>query len=389
MKSNTYSPAQVSDPTSENHLVRLYPNQDLRVVLSQDSEDVQIFLTSRFLRLSREEQDKKGNRVYHFVQQYDLSEWAAVSSAYLGEVAILRKNSISSVCVMLEGQNAHNRDMITVVNPIGSEIKIEPHQVLEVVVFDCDGDFGDKWEYEIHTGDDEHKVQYQYIGKEVVYPSVQYKTYVNEDDLEDMTLVMPRSTKDTPIREHHFYFRCSYDSLVTLKNGSNGSMDGGKLCFHPKAKVEDETTTTPQFKFVLSLCMNVRDRNRGKMFNALFFPKKFHIVSTPQCLRNAASEKIIYPKRESGAASSVIDKTTYAKSNWNHSHSYSRNHSYNTSANSSGGKTAYAASYRSSISVPNIVLKPKRTKDIDTGCRIAYCVRTNKKKRNKVKNNRR
>lgn len=379
MSTKTYSPAQVTDPASENHLIRLYPNQDLRVVLSQDSEDVQVFLTSEYLRLSREETDKKGNHVYHFVQQYDLTEWANISSAYLGEVAVLRKDRIASVCIMLEGQDAHNKNMVTVINPIGSEIKIEPHQVLEVVVFDCEGQAEDTWDYEIHIGDDDQKIQYEYIGKEVVYPTVQYRTYVNEDDLGDMTLVMPRATKDMPMREYHFYFRCSYDTLQKLKAGTNGAYDGGKLCFTPRSKIAEQQSGPTQFKFVLNLSMNVRDRNRNKMFDTLFFPKQFHIVSTPQCLRNAASESAIYPKRESGGSTSrVVTSTTYQKPS-------------RPTTTYSGGKsttTNYGSNWRTSISVPNIVLKPKRTQNIDSGCRIAYCVKTNKKKKNRGKKNR-
>lgn len=363
MKKTTYSPAQVVNPSSENHMVKLYPNQNLRLVLPEE-EDSHIYLTSEYLRLTEESTDKKkGNIIYNFVQEYDLTEWAKVSWAYLGEIAILTKDRIASCCIMLNGQECHNENVITIVNPVGTQIKTDPHKILEIVVFDVDSDDIGSWDYEIHAG--KEGVEFEYIGQEVVYPAVHYKVYIREDDISDMTLVMPRSIKEIPRREHHFFFRCSYDSLRTLKEGGNGTYDGGRICFFPET--ERDSNPKPLFKHVVNLSLNVRNRNKEKMFDSLFFSKSYQIVSTPQCLKNSTASRVIYPKRSSSAGG-ILTPNNYK----------------NTSTKQTRRSTQYSygsTTWKTTLYVPTITLKPKSTKSIDAGCKVAYCIKIKKKKK--------
>ena len=387
MAKKTYSPCQVVDPTTENHIAKVYPNQEIHIVISDCKDDCQVFLTSEYLRLdSAEDNSNKQKKIYRFVQTYDLEEWANISSAYLGEITILKKDPetkrefISSVNVMLHGQECHNTNVVTVVNPIGSTIKVEPHQVIELVVFDClDDDPYLSWEHEIHSGDDCGAIEYELIGREVVYPCVDYRTYLHEDDEKDVVIVMPRMTKEVPSREYHYYFRCTYESLNWIKDSkTTGELDAGRLTFYPNK--ERNEGDTPAFKYVANLKLNVRQRNRDKIFSTLFFPKNFHIVSTPECIKNAATYKTVHSSKKNTTSTKIVGSNSYSYSG----SSYKNKGTSVTTPNRSGSTTSSSyTGYRKSLFLPDVKVAQKTFTAIDSGCTIAWCKKRKKKNRNK------
>lgn len=356
-----YSAVQVVDPSGDGHLAKVYPGQELKVVLSKETKGVEVFLSSDYLKMKEVATDKNDNTVYTFYQLYDLTSWSKLSATYLGEITLLTKDMVSSVCVMLEGHTFHNQNILTVVNPIGNQIKVEPQQVLEVVIYDEDCLTDDVWDYEIVCGNIGEKIiEYDYIDNEIVYPAVNYKSFMKESEtLSDFTLIMPRCVARMPIREYHFFFKVDYNSLSTLQEMENGSYDGGKIYFYPKNKENED----PVFKNSINLNINLRQRNRETVFKGMYFNTNFHVISNSALtestrIKKQQSSDNTYGLKEQSSTSynNTTAATTTTRTTYKNTYTYNAN------------KT-----YASKLTVPDVAVKSKGiTKDISDGCRIAY-----------------
>src|SRR6185437_3941553 len=129
------------------YVAYVHPRQGFAVSLSVPERDgdwsVECF--SEYFVLERSE-IKKGFKTFWFQQLYDLKEWAKVSSVYLAEVMMQFKGTpppksgdrykTKSMYVVLQGKNEDQRNTLTLINPVCTTIRMSPHQLLEVVIFD-------------------------------------------------------------------------------------------------------------------------------------------------------------------------------------------------------------------------------------------------------------
>lgn len=264
MNCNHYSPVQVKDPTSENHIVTLHPGQEFLVSISTEMGAVEIDVDSRFFRLAQKEV-KSDKVVFRFSQIYDLTPWSNVSRTYLGEVLILSDKYLSSLCVVLESLNPNKRDVIVAVNPEGGCLKLDVHNILEVVVYDSKLGDNDMWNCNIVSGD--HQLKLEQIGHEI---SSSKEPIDGSIDSDNVYCILPRSIGGEPCREHHYWFRCDGPSIDILGELSSGTYSGGKIVFDGSSC----TSSIKNYFFMLHLLVNVREKNRGKIYRGMLCPPK-------------------------------------------------------------------------------------------------------------------
>jgi hypothetical protein len=187
---------------------------------------------------------------FTYRQSADVEQWAMISSVYLGNIEITTGNMLSSLCVLLSSTNPYKEDVITAVNPVGQTLKIEPHKVIEVVVF---GGAGDQWDCVVEGRD----LQVEGIGhREVTLDFV-----FHQRDFNHVFCAYPRQDfKNLDIREYHYWFRLSKQSVEEIQKLYDGVYSGGQVVFFNHL---EETNR-------LDLAVNVRKKNRGKNYNALY-----------------------------------------------------------------------------------------------------------------------
>lgn len=171
MKRKRYKPVRVVNPTATWNTTKIHPCQSVILKMRRPatwlhatSNDAQfdVKLTSDFLMLEKVESNKDGDRIYTISQKYDLTHWADTSNVVLGELKITLTNNHHenaetqdydcTLCFVLT--STYPSDVLTVVNPFSQTVKLEAHQILEVV---CFGSFGhvntelEKWECSPHA----------------------------------------------------------------------------------------------------------------------------------------------------------------------------------------------------------------------------------------------
>ena len=251
-KTIKYSPVRVVNPLSDNHLVHLHPNQGFMVMISAWVGLVDVDYNSDFFDLSEEEKLRDGTRIFHFSQKYDLTQWYKAGSVYLGEVVLVGAQTCSSLCVSLESKKT---DLFTVINPFGTELKIHPHQILEVVLYDKI--FNGKWTCALQPG--ENGVMYRQVGYESICTSIEIHTLVEKLKTADNFIVFPRAL-DYEGMEHHYWFEYDVPSIKQITKWRTGTYHGGRLIFSPGI-----STTDPPERNILHVNLSVRGKNRSKL----------------------------------------------------------------------------------------------------------------------------
>lgn len=253
VRKRRFNPIRVVNPSGIGHLVPLNPNQDFVLLLSAAMDLQDIDYTSNFFDLKDTQDMRDGTHLFTFSQTYDLTQWASLGSIYLGEVIIIGKATASSLCVMLASDKS---DVLTVVNPKGFEIKSQPHQIIEVVVYD--NDHPSKWKCSITPGDD--GVEYKQCGYQSILSNTDVHSLVERMKSQNEFVVFPRAFDEFNDREHHYWFELTQPSMKTVVGWKTDTYYGGRIVFEPTC-VTDETPDPS----VMHIYLNVRGRNRKKL----------------------------------------------------------------------------------------------------------------------------
>jgi len=253
---------KVPDPRTDGHVIYLHPRQGFHLELSLNGADsdwnVECF--SPYFVLAKSEVNK-GTKNFYFQQIYDLKKWAKVSSVQLAEVLLQFKGTPSSyhpdvyksksLYVVLLGEEEDQRNTLTLINPICTHVRVAPHQLLEIVLFDSDS----------------LETEYDCIQDHVIEPAapvldidqISSKTVVHkwvnsgyEDVNEDPHLinrhlrslpVNPQIEDDSPLypdrptppkiyRARHFFFQIDRKSVDTVQRLPNGVYKCCTLTFY-------------------------------------------------------------------------------------------------------------------------------------------------------------
>lgn len=253
-----HSPVRVVNPVGDNHVVCLHPNQPFLVLVSPWVGLVDMQFESDFFELAEEEKLRDGTVLMMFRQKFDLSSWAKVGSIYLGTVLIVGGHVAASLCVVLESSKT---DVFTVVNPQGTEVKIHPHQLLEVVLYD--DIYQGKWMAKCIPGEED--IQYRQCGYETIMATS--VSHALADAVKPMSnfVVFPRACDNFTGREHHHWFEFDVTSTRKIAKWNTGTFKGGRIVFAPMT----HENGAPEER-ILHVELSVRGKNRRK----LMIPKR-------------------------------------------------------------------------------------------------------------------
>ena len=128
-----------------NRLVIVNPSQSTNVFLKAGQEfllkfdlaqfvDVRIIVESDLLEQTNS-RIVENHYEHVFVQSKDLSIWAKYSTCFLGQIWICPKNEERyRISLILNCEKDENSHFITVIDPQNIELKIRPHNILELVI---------------------------------------------------------------------------------------------------------------------------------------------------------------------------------------------------------------------------------------------------------------
>jgi len=242
-----YSPYRILNPC-EGNVVPLLPNQDFILYLS--GSETEIDYCSDFFELkSREIMD--GRVSYHFSQKYDLSSWSFFSKIFLGEVLACYSNRIGSLCVYLN----NSENIMTLINPNNSSIKVNTDSIIEIVVYDNNNI---NWKSSFVSAS---------FGK--IYEQFGYKKlYPNTESLS----IHRSSLLNFTGPEHHFWFRCSVSDFP------NGSHYVGKIILSGEQEirmVNVNISSKKKTKMFVSQNRNIALKiNFGMLKKDIYFEKR-------------------------------------------------------------------------------------------------------------------
>jgi hypothetical protein len=240
-KRRRYKLARITSPCSNGHSVRLRPEQGFFLRLPEVTRKWDIVLNSSFLIIERIEYDYEQNVVLVFInQKYDFPLQSRISNLFLGNVIVYNDIEQSvNCCVFLECANRKKYSVLTVVNPQNSLVRIDPHQLVEVVLFTdpfvhWEESYNDKFleliRHETVLNDSESI----YPQDDVFCPeprNVELST--NLSLRECFNEVYEEKRKCDKSIEHHYWFRIRKEYLEKASDYPNGCYGLGRLKFKP------------------------------------------------------------------------------------------------------------------------------------------------------------
>jgi hypothetical protein len=135
-----YATVKIKDPTTDGHSIRLMPCQSLEVVCTKQNpdDDFNVCILGGFLVLTNVLVEDT-RVVFSICQKHDMTEWSKISTIFVGNVVVCGKKDKVRLCVTCISTNEMKSNVLTVVNPDDQLVKMEPHQLLQIVVFDEQG----------------------------------------------------------------------------------------------------------------------------------------------------------------------------------------------------------------------------------------------------------
>ena len=305
-----YSAVTISDPCSMHHTVRLYPSQDLTLRLSSD---IKVLRTDPFIEMVGEKNLKEGTEIY-FKQKSDIVSWGKESSVYLGEIyGETMLGHKFRLCVHMVSENAFKQDVVTVFNPVDQIIKIEPYQILEVVLSDPYFGGSDFWDIDYQDKDRELDIGFHELGKRSI--ALARSNVEDTRDESDIYHLKSRSKSffHPCCREHHFWLRFDNRMLPLVRTRPNNVYFVGNINFtgFGSASKDDDLKTVRS----LQVWLNIKNKHAHKVAQVLGV-RDFGDVS------EKTDSKVFLPI----VGSSKKSSKNKSKSTYNSTRSYGNSH---------------------------------------------------------------
>lgn len=263
-----YGVVKVRNPSSDGHIVRLLPLQSFQIICTKfsESDKYDVSVLGNFLVVT-DVLEKDNLVIFKIEQKYDVSNWVEISDLFSGNVVLSRKFKDTDdkirLCVYCSDVKS-NGTVITVVNPEDALIKMEPHQVIQIVTYSKEIDA--KWSI---------------INSNPALKCIKCETVVNDySDIYDKNSIFcaePRSNKlkrndslSIPddfllneilgihsVTETHFWFLLKETEASYLYEKPDDSYYGGSISI--KEEVDDINLISK-----IEFTINVRSKNRMK-----------------------------------------------------------------------------------------------------------------------------
>jgi len=219
MSQKNYSPVQVRNPSSLQHLAVMKPGQSLELHLDREMYpgNLNVEISGSHLILNHIDHEQKRN-VYHIDHDVFVQDWGAFSQSLLGEVWIDSKDRLSKLLVVMDCITTEKMKHFTIVNPDCYDVRVKPQTIIEVVLFNEDFSGNDEWNWEWHpTIDlDIEEIGYSSLN---LYTWNQFASYTADSPSHPYAR-HPRHeiSKDCNpwMKQHHFWFRFNNTMLDVL-----------------------------------------------------------------------------------------------------------------------------------------------------------------------------
>ncbi len=138
-----YGVVKIKDPSAEGHTIKLLPFQAFEISFIKRSltDSFKLSILGKFLVLT-ETKDTKTSVTFKVQQKYNMTGWAKFSTTFMGNVVISKMiNGVFTeqrLCVYCTAEQPTKDNVITVINPDNCLVKIEPHHVIHIVMYDGD-----------------------------------------------------------------------------------------------------------------------------------------------------------------------------------------------------------------------------------------------------------
>ena len=265
-----YSPVQVSNPTSLQHLVKVQPGQEICISFDLETyKDISVQVSSEYLKKGGS-YEKDGKYVCNVFQDSMIADWHEYSSCFLGEIWIDSRDSISKVVILLESDKVSKADHLTIINPDCYDIRAAPHQIIELVVFDVRFGHQDEWNCVWRP---KSNIEVEQIGYDYLSLHSWYQYFDAEDSPDYRYARYPRveiNQQDTNVRQHHFWFR--FDKSVLEMSGGAVEHVGDFLlsgCSDKFLKGKSEESN-----YFTSVYLDLRKVKKGRVLHTLGLEKK-------------------------------------------------------------------------------------------------------------------
>ena len=285
MAAQQYNPWNVRNPIGD-HTARLRQGQQLRIVLDNPSvfdlpvgSNWHVQADGRYLTFIKENVIQRKEMElgeYLFGYHHVPSRWEGLSTLFLGNVHIFtrypgeKQKLYASVCVFLNCTREGKEDVITVVEPtdictgVSPVVKLEPSQLLEVIVTDENRERLNWSDYIFPAPDADPKMQLRRIRSVTLGFGDPGGNDVN-NLFHCERRVMPYGDGKMPLfAEHHFFFSFQQVTQEVLGDWSNGNYDVCQTVLMAKDQ-EGKIVQEDSLHIVLALRSKVRKREKARL----------------------------------------------------------------------------------------------------------------------------
>lgn len=201
-----YFPVRIQDPTSHQHMIRVKPGQKINLSLSKVLfPDVNLEIISDHIKI---ESCQTGdiNRVYVLSHDSSICQWSEYSDFFIGEVLLECEKFISKLAIVMESTNPSKSIFLSVVNPNYFDLRLKPHNVIEVILYNTS--FGSQDEWKTNWAPHVPNLGLEQIGSDHLCLQ-SWNHYGVVDDPSYPYAKLPRVdvSNNNMTRQHHFWFR--------------------------------------------------------------------------------------------------------------------------------------------------------------------------------------
>ena len=262
-------PIKVKNPTSMQHIVRIKSGQYVQLHLDENIFPNHEIRISPSDNIFIGEQERSENYSTYLIFLNDnIKKWADYSSVYLGEIWIDSKKESSRLLILMESSNDLKSNFITTINPDYLDIRINPGDIIEVILFNVNSERSYNWDWSFNP---KTECNVEFLGTSDLDLQICLLNNHLIDCPELLYASFPRIDikKNTNLKQKHFWFRFDKKMLLMI-NEMNGINHLGDFVF---TGYFDKNFSVNDVQRTLSVHVNLDNKYKMRMFNSLLLPK--------------------------------------------------------------------------------------------------------------------
>lgn len=276
-----YSPVQIKNPSSIQHVARVQSGQAILLRLNHDLfPKAKLQLSDdKLLRIESESVDEQGT-TYRICQSHRTVLWAWYSNVLLGDIWIDSDKQLARVIVMLECSTQAKKNFVTVINPDCADVRLVPGDILEAIVYDTEFEEKDEWVWQWCPQENGLKVDI--LGYDVLSAGQRYLA-----DAKDDTHDRPYSKFSRlewgmryNCRQHHMWFRFDH-TIMSYIHSHSGVNLVGSFQFVGWRNMYQKQALEPK-EYHLSVYIDCDSKYHGRAMHSFMLPRREFLINGQQ-----------------------------------------------------------------------------------------------------------